>query len=78
MEEHGSNYCRVTGYIAPQIQFEVRLPLTSWRGRYLQLGCGGFCWTFDIAEKVQFEGNFGPCTPENLDDFVVGSSSCRT
>lgn len=43
IKEGGSSYCKVTGYTAPQIQFEVRLPLTSWTGRYLQLGCGGFC-----------------------------------
>ncbi len=36
-------YCAVTGYIEPQIQFEVRLPTTTWNGRYFQVGCGGFC-----------------------------------
>lgn len=36
-------YCRVTGYVDPQIQFELRLPTADWNGRYLQAGCGGFC-----------------------------------
>lgn len=41
-------YCRVTGYIQPQIQFEVRLPTRIWNGRYLQAGCGGFCGAIHI------------------------------
>lgn len=36
-------YCKVVGYIQPQIQFEMRLPTASWNGRYLQAGCGGYC-----------------------------------
>jgi len=35
-------HCRITGIVAPQIQFELRLP-DDWNGRYLQGGCGGFC-----------------------------------
>ena len=35
--------CFVQGYIAPQIQFELRLPLEGYTGRYLQTGCGGNC-----------------------------------
>lgn len=37
-----SSYCKISGTIAPQIQFELRLP-ADWNGRYLQGGCGGFC-----------------------------------
>jgi len=36
-------YCKINGIIQPQIQFEMRLPSAGWNGRYLQLGCGGFC-----------------------------------
>ncbi len=39
----GHDFCFVEGYISPQTQFEVLLPLTTWQGRYLQEGCGGFC-----------------------------------
>jgi feruloyl esterase len=35
-------YCDVKGYIAPQDQFEMRLP-DAWNQRYLQSGCGGLC-----------------------------------
>lgn len=35
--------CLVTGYAAPQTQFVLRLPLSGYRGRFLQGGCGGMC-----------------------------------
>ncbi len=41
-------YCAVTGYVAPQIQFEVRLPTDGWNGNYFQTGCGGFCGVIPI------------------------------
>jgi feruloyl esterase len=36
-------YCQVTGVVAPQVGFEIRLPTQSWNGRYFQTGCGGMC-----------------------------------
>jgi len=41
----GSNpeYCNVQGMIAPQINFDLELPVSTWQGRYLQNGCGGYC-----------------------------------
>jgi len=36
-------YCDVKGIIAPQTQFELELPVSTWQGRYLQNGCGGYC-----------------------------------
>src|ERR1700722_2934801 len=38
-----AEFCLVKGYVAPTIQFELRLPMKSWTGRYLQGGCGGNC-----------------------------------
>src|SRR5579864_3630914 len=38
-----AEFCLVRGYVAPTIQFELRLPTTRWTGRYLQGGCGGNC-----------------------------------
>jgi Tannase and feruloyl esterase len=35
--------CRVTGYIAPQEQFQLALPVRTYTGRYIQAGCGGLC-----------------------------------
>src|SRR5205807_1242505 len=37
------SYCDVLGTIAPEIKFQLKLPLRTWGGRYLQYGCGGFC-----------------------------------
>ncbi len=42
-------YCDVKGYVASQIQFEVRLPTGTWNGRYFQTGCGGFCGYVPIS-----------------------------
>jgi Tannase and feruloyl esterase len=36
-------YCDVKGMIAPQTHFELKLPESTWQGRYLQNGCGGYC-----------------------------------
>lgn len=41
-------YCAVKGYVAPQIGFEVRLPMSDWNGKYFQTGCGGFCGVIPI------------------------------
>ena len=38
-------YCDVKGMIAPQTHFELELPVSTWQGRYLQNGCGGYCGT---------------------------------
>src|SRR5580704_14919685 len=38
-----AEFCLVKGYVAPTIQFELRLPTKAWSGRYLQGGCGGNC-----------------------------------
>jgi hypothetical protein len=36
-------YCDVQGMIAPQTHFDLQLPVSTWQGRYLQNGCGGYC-----------------------------------
>jgi hypothetical protein len=36
-------FCTVKGYVAPAVNFVVRLPTSGWTQRYLQLGCGGYC-----------------------------------
>jgi feruloyl esterase len=49
-------YCRFKGTTAPQINFELRLPV-EWNGKFLMQGCGGMCgWlnmgaTEDSLEK---------------------------
>jgi hypothetical protein len=41
-------YCALTGHIANYIGFEILLPTTTWRQRYLQVGCGGLCGMIGI------------------------------
>jgi feruloyl esterase len=36
-------HCDVRGYVEPAVAFQLRLPTTTYAGRYLQHGCGGFC-----------------------------------
>jgi hypothetical protein len=40
-------YCRVLGYVRPAINFEIRLPVTDWNGKFYMAGCGGFCGKLD-------------------------------
>jgi hypothetical protein len=44
IEAEGSNpsYCRVQGYVMPQVRFEIRLPMSNWNGRMLEVGDGGW------------------------------------
>ena len=44
-----AQYCDVTGWIAPQTQFELQLPTSTYQGRYLQTGCGGNCGSVRIG-----------------------------
>ena len=36
-------HCLVRGYVAPQVNFELRLPVDSWNEKFLMQGCGGLC-----------------------------------
>ena len=38
-------YCEVEGYVAPQVGILMWLPAEKWNGRFLEVGCGGFCGT---------------------------------
>jgi pimeloyl-ACP methyl ester carboxylesterase len=40
--ESSPAYCRVQGYVMPQVRFEIRLPLTNWNGKLLEVGDGGW------------------------------------
>jgi hypothetical protein len=45
---HSPTYCAVTGHIKTYIGFEILLPVSTWRQRYLQIGCGGLCGSISI------------------------------
>jgi feruloyl esterase len=41
-------YCDVTGYVAPQNKFELKLPLADeWNQNFFFTACGGFCGATD-------------------------------
>jgi feruloyl esterase len=40
-------HCRVLGFVRPAINFEIRLPVKDWNGKFYMAGCGGFCGTLD-------------------------------
>ncbi|MFI5913310.1 tannase/feruloyl esterase family alpha/beta hydrolase [Dactylosporangium sp. NPDC051541] len=62
--------CEVKGIAAPQIQFDVLLPTTTWRQRYLQTGCGAFCGSLDF-----FADAADGCVPLDRGDFVVATNN---
>ena len=35
-------YCRVTGYVMPEITFELRLPIANWNHKFILFGSGGW------------------------------------
>lgn len=35
-------YCRVQGYVLPQVGIELRLPIANWNGKFLEVGDGGY------------------------------------
>ena len=61
-------YCKVTGTIARDINFEVRLPLGGWTQRFLQTGCGGLCGMLSIHLD-----NAEGCTPVTDGTIVLAS-----
>jgi feruloyl esterase len=46
-------YCRVLGYVRPAINFEIRLPTTTWNGRFYMAGCGAQCGRL-LADRPGF------------------------
>lgn len=44
--------CQVSGYVAPGLGFTLGLPVT-WNGKFLQLGCGGFCGSANLMDCDQ-------------------------
>ncbi|HSR24159.1 MAG TPA: tannase/feruloyl esterase family alpha/beta hydrolase [Candidatus Eisenbacteria bacterium] len=60
-------FCDVKGYVAPRIQFELKLPTKTWQGRYLQNGCGGFCGAIG-------QTRFPSCDLQPGGDFAVSAT----
>jgi hypothetical protein len=69
------DFCDVRGYISPVTQFEVLLPLATWRGDYLQQGCGGFCGLLDLTlqDPSRTSGYQAPYPPLADGEMVVAA-----
>jgi Tannase and feruloyl esterase len=61
-------YCDVKGYISPQTQFELKLPTRTYQGRYLQVGCGGFCGSVSPT-------TFPSCDAQLGGDFAIATDN---
>lgn len=44
-------HCLVYGYIWPQVGVVIHLPLSGWNGKFLEVGCGGYCGDRDFLAK---------------------------
>lgn len=62
-------FCDVRGYISPQTQFELRLPVATWHGQYVQLGCGGLCGDIPATAPAASTG----CAPVNNGELATGA-----
>ena len=62
-------YCKVAGYVSPQVQFEVCLLVFGWTQRFLQTGWGGLCGNTNIHV-----GNDGGCTPAERGELALAST----
>jgi hypothetical protein len=62
--------CQVAGYIAPQEQFRLELPVSGYTGRYLQQGCGGLC-------GLDYLGSAGSGSPKGS-AAPAAAASCTT
>jgi pimeloyl-ACP methyl ester carboxylesterase len=45
-------YCQVQGYVAPQVGFELQLPIKNWNGKLIHLGNGGHAGNIDSSGCV--------------------------
>lgn len=65
-------YCEVNGYVQPQVKFQLKLPTSTWQGRYLQFGCSGYCGsiarTTFPASRTALGGDFAIAATNNGHD----------
>ena len=66
-------YCDVKGIVAPQVQFELQLPTSSYAQRYLQEGCGGYCGNVGVSQPgASGQAGIDECVPLNNGEFALG------
>jgi feruloyl esterase len=75
-------FCRVTATLTPTsdstINIEVWLPETSWNGRFLGIGGGGFQGPITNTEYGELATGIGLGFATAISDLGTGSSGCNT
>lgn len=61
-------FCDVRGKIEPNIGFQLKLPTQTYRGRYVQYGCGGFCGFIGDSAIPKCGPDFGDAAVAATDD----------
>jgi feruloyl esterase len=46
-------YCEVRATIFPKVGIAIQLPAQGWNGKLLELGCGSYCGTIELAECAE-------------------------
>ena len=69
VNESPASYCRVAGIVSPEVQIEVRLPLTTWTQRFVMTGCGGLCGNLNIHL-----GNDFACAPAQNGELALAAT----
>jgi Tannase and feruloyl esterase len=63
-------FCKITGYVAPQVGFELHLPTEGWTQRLVFTGCGGLCgWI-----RMGVEQSYG-CSPVETGNVALVASN---
>ncbi|MCP4745531.1 MAG: tannase/feruloyl esterase family alpha/beta hydrolase [Desulfobacteraceae bacterium] len=68
-EKGPAEYASVVARIHPAINFEVRMPLSEWNGKFHMAGCGGFCGRPDRI--VDSNKNFNAIKYAVKDNYAV-------
>ena len=66
--------CVVKGYVASDVNFEVRMPVAGWTQRFLMLGCGGYCGGVVADPATNQQRATAGCVPLETGAFVTAST----
>jgi feruloyl esterase len=63
-------FCDVKGVFAPQTHFEIKLPVATWHGQYVQEGCSALCGSVQLSDYP--DAGF-TCTAAGNGDLVLAT-----
>lgn len=73
-----AEHCSVRGYVEPAVRFWLKLPTTTYTGRYFQYGCGGFCGVLASPAMPDCGPRVGDLAVAATDDGHVGQGPVPT